>query len=167
MPVFDGYFGDEAATREALRDGWLHTGDTASVDAQGYLFLKGRSRALIKRAGVTIAPREVEDAVDRVAQVSRSAAIGIVRDSDTGSGTEDVVIVAEIQADHARSEASLDSILADINREVKASLGFAPGRILLVTTDAIPRTAAGKVQYDELRRMVIENAVPGRVLSSR
>lgn len=164
-PVFDGYFDDESATRSTLRDGWLHTGDMGSMDAQGYLFLQGRSRALIKRGGATIAPREIEDAVDRVADVDGSAALGLARGPD--SGTEEIVVVAEMRSVARQGPGSLDAIVNAIDREVKKSLGSAPGRILLVTAGTIPRTAAGKVRYDELRRMVVENSGGDRVLADR
>jgi acyl-CoA synthetase (AMP-forming)/AMP-acid ligase II len=152
-PVFDGYFDDDEATRETLRDGWLHTGDVGSLDADGYLFVTARARALIKRGGVTIAPREIEDAVNRVAGVAGSAAIGVVRSAM--SATEDVVVVAEI-AD--RLPNAPDTIRAHIGAEVVRAVGFAPGQILLVPANAIPRTAAGKVRYDELRRMVKDDS---------
>lgn len=151
-PVFDGYFDDDEATRETLHDGWLRTGDVGSLDSDGYLFVTARARALIKRGGVTIAPREIEDAVNRVAGVVGSAAIGIVRSAM--SATEDVVVVAEI-ADRLPNEP--DTIRAHIGAQVVRAVGFAPGQILLVPTSTIPRTAAGKVQYDELRRMVGED----------
>jgi acyl-CoA synthetase (AMP-forming)/AMP-acid ligase II len=153
-PVFDRYFDDDDATRETLRDGWLHTGDVGSVDVDGYLFVTARARALIKRGGVTIAPREIEDAVNRVAGVAGSAAIGVVRSAM--SATEDVVVVAEI-ADRLSDEP--DTIRTRIGAEILRAVGFAPGQILLVPTSTIPRTAAGKVRYDELRRMVKEGPI--------
>jgi acyl-CoA synthetase (AMP-forming)/AMP-acid ligase II len=148
-PVFDGYFDDDEATRETLHDGWLRTGDVGSLDSDGYLFVTARARALIKRGGVTIAPREIEDAVNRVAGITGSAAIGMVRSAM--SATEDVVVVAEI-SDRLPNEP--DTIRAHIGAEVVRAVGFAPGQVLLVPMNAIPRTAAGKVRYDELRKMV-------------
>lgn len=157
--VFDGYFDDAEATAQALRDGWLHTGDIGSIDAQGYLFLKGRSRALIKRGGVTIAPREVEDAVDRVANVYRSAALGVT--SASASETEDIVVVAEIQHGTEKAPHRFEAILAAIDSAVRRSVGVPPGRIVLVVSGTIPRTAAGKVRYDELRDLVTAVAADG------
>ncbi len=155
--VFDGYFNDEESTRSVLRNGWLHTGDHGSLDTEGHLFLKGRSRALIKRGGVAIAPREIEDAVNRVADVEGSAALGVPGRS--GSGTEDIVVVAEIRASQASARLA-DVIQAAIDVEVKQSLGWSPARIVLVASGAIPRTTAGKVRYDQLREMVTEETLP-------
>ena len=154
-PVFDGYFGDDEATRLALRDGWLHTGDVGTLDADGHLFLKGRSRLVIKRGGMTIAPREIEDAVDRVRRVETSAAVGVP--SESTAATEDIVVIAEVKADAAGS--AWRSVVADIARAVTTTVGVAPGRILLVSPGTIPRTPTEKVHYDELRRMILDDAL--------
>jgi acyl-CoA synthetase (AMP-forming)/AMP-acid ligase II len=165
VAVFDGYLDDDEATAEALRDGWLHTGDVGRLDAEGYLFLKGRSRVLIKRGGVTIAPREVEDAVDRVRCVHRSAALGVALGSL--SGTEDLVVVAEVRSATSAATGGFDQIATSIEREVRSSVGWSPARILLVELETIPRNPAGKVLYDELRRMVTEDAFDDRLFFSR
>lgn len=149
--VFAGYFGDEAATREVLRDGWLHTGDIGALDAEGRLFVKGRRRALIKRAGALVAPREVEEAADRVPGVRFSAAVGV--ESSPG-GTEDVVIVAEVKPEDAATGAARERLSRAIADEVVRALGFPPREVRLVAPRAIPRTANGKIRYDELRALV-------------
>jgi fatty-acyl-CoA synthase len=152
--VFAGYFDNHDATRRVLRDGWLHTGDVGSLDGQGYLFVTGRSRALIKRGGVTIVPREIEDAVNRVPGVTSSAAVGAVLSSL--SETEDVVVVAEV----GTNALDIGDIVASIGTEVRGAVGFVPGQVVLVPAGSLPRTGAGKVQYDELRRMVMTKTLP-------
>jgi acyl-CoA synthetase (AMP-forming)/AMP-acid ligase II len=160
--VFDGYFQDEAATRQVLRDGWLYTGDVGVIDGQRHLFLTARSRAVIKRAGTTIAPREIEEAVERVTGVTRSAATGVRREST--AGTEEIVVVAETEPGDATGRSRLRSLAAEIAGEVTGRVGAAPGRILLVVPGTIPRTATDKVRYDELRRMIVENALAGQIV---
>jgi long-chain acyl-CoA synthetase len=59
--VMRGYWNNEEATRTTLANGWLHTGDVGSVDADGYLTLKDRSKDLIISGGSNIYPREVEE----------------------------------------------------------------------------------------------------------
>jgi acyl-coenzyme A synthetase/AMP-(fatty) acid ligase len=58
-----GYWDDPAATREALRDGWLFTGDLVRRDADGYFWFEGRKKQIIIRDGSNISPQEVEEAI--------------------------------------------------------------------------------------------------------
>src|SRR5690606_6877640 len=93
--VFAGYLDDPDGTAQVLRDGWLHTGDIGSVDADGQLFVHGRLRAMIKRGGASIAPREIEEVVDALAGVRRSAAVGVP--GGAHASTERVIVVAEVE----------------------------------------------------------------------
>ena len=60
-----GYWNDPAATAEAMRGGWLHTGDVGSFDEDGYLTLRDRSKDVIISGGANIYPREVEEVLLR------------------------------------------------------------------------------------------------------
>jgi len=59
--VMQGYWGDPSRTAEAVRDGWMHTGDLATIDAQGYCNIVGRVKDMIIRGGENIYPREIEE----------------------------------------------------------------------------------------------------------
>ena len=58
--VMKGYYKDEAATADVIKNGWLHTGDLASIDKDGYIFLTGRKKRMIITSGFNVYPREVE-----------------------------------------------------------------------------------------------------------
>jgi len=58
--VMQGYYRDEAATAQVIRNGWLYTGDLAKIDAAGYVFLTGRKKRMIITSGFNVYPREVE-----------------------------------------------------------------------------------------------------------
>lgn len=75
--LFDGYFDDEAATRAVLRDGSYHTGDLATVDADGYLSIVGRMGELIRTGGEAVAPGEVEAVLLRAEGVREAAVVGL------------------------------------------------------------------------------------------
>ena len=74
--VMAGYWKQPDATAEALRGGWLHTGDVGSFDADGYLTLADRSKDLIISGGMNIYPREVEEALLRHPGVRAAAVVG-------------------------------------------------------------------------------------------
>ncbi|MBN2398048.1 MAG: long-chain fatty acid--CoA ligase [Deltaproteobacteria bacterium] len=59
--VMRGYYGNEEATAEVIRDGWLHTGDLARLDEEGYIFLEGRKKRMIITNGFNVYPTEVEN----------------------------------------------------------------------------------------------------------
>ncbi len=74
--VMPGYWNQPEATAEALRGGWLHTGDVGSFDPDGYLTLRDRSKDLIISGGMNIYPREVEEALLRHPGVGAVAVVG-------------------------------------------------------------------------------------------
>jgi len=75
--VFQGYYKNEEATRETLVDGWLHTGDLASIDDEGYVTITGRKKEIIITAGgKNITPVNIESAVKRHGLVSQCVVIG-------------------------------------------------------------------------------------------
>jgi acyl-CoA synthetase (AMP-forming)/AMP-acid ligase II len=151
--VFKGYWRDPDATAEVLRAEWLDTGDLGSMDADGELYVLGRTRAMIKRAGATIAPREIEELVDELPGVRRSAAVGVR--TDERAVTDEVHVVVEVERS-VRSNGR-DELTAAIVETIRRTLGFAPRDVRLVSPGAIPRTATGKTQYGELRRRVSEH----------
>lgn len=61
--VMKGYLGDEQGTAETLKDGWLHTGDLAQKDEDGYFFLTARKKEIIKVGGRRISPKEIEEVI--------------------------------------------------------------------------------------------------------
>jgi long-chain acyl-CoA synthetase len=74
--VMRGYWRNPEASRETLRNGWLHTGDVGSFDADGFLTLRGRSKDMIISGGSNIYPREVEEVLLRHPAVSEVSVVG-------------------------------------------------------------------------------------------
>ena len=75
--LFEGYYGNEQATRQAWRNGWFHTGDLGKTDEQGYLYIVDRLKDMILSGGVNIYPKDIEDAIYTLEQVKDVAVVGI------------------------------------------------------------------------------------------
>jgi len=153
--LFAGYFDADEATRLVLRDDWLHTGDTGHIDADGYLYVLGRTRAMLKRGGSVLAPRELEEAAQRVEGVKLAAAVGVASD-----GTEEIVLVVE--SDVQPEEAS--GLGTSVAQAVRGTVGFIPERVLIVRPRAIPRTANGKIRHGALRDAIIAGTLMDQVI---
>jgi len=151
--VFVGYIDDPVATAEALsEDGWLRTGDVGYVDADGFLFVLGRKRAMIKHAGSAFPPREIEEAVDLVDGVRFSAVVGV---NDGGrQGSESPVVVAEVRNADSGDPAALTALCRTIAGRVEETIGFVPHDVLLVTPRTIHRTENGKIRHWRLQKAV-------------
>jgi fatty-acyl-CoA synthase len=145
--VFAGYFDAEEETARVLRDGWLHTGDTGSLDADGHLYVLGRTKSMLKRGGSVLAPRELEEVAQRVRGVNVAAAVGIAR-----NGTEEIVVAIEAEGDSA-------AIAANVAESLREAMGFVPERVVVVERRGIPRTHNGKVRHDLLRTSLRDGAV--------
>lgn len=75
--VCDGYFKDEKLTRETIRNGWFHTGDLGKFDEQGFLYIVGRKKEMIKVGGEIVFEPEVEASLQRHPDIAESAVIGV------------------------------------------------------------------------------------------
>jgi len=74
--VMKGYYKDDAATARVMRNGWLHTGDLAIIDEDGYIFLKGMKKRMIITSGFNVYPREIEQVLDLHPAVRASKVLG-------------------------------------------------------------------------------------------
>jgi acyl-CoA synthetase (AMP-forming)/AMP-acid ligase II len=149
--VFAGYFEAREATAEVLRDGWLHTGDAGRLDADGHLYVLGRRRALIKRGGAPLAPRELEEAAAGVPGVRIAAAVGLPPSAGAATETEEIALAVEIDP-----EADPRVVSAAVAGAVEAAAGFAPDRVVVMAPRSIPRTANGKIRHAALREKLLE-----------
>jgi long-chain acyl-CoA synthetase len=149
--VMRGYWRSPDATAEALRDGWLHTGDVGYLDERGYLFIVDRKKDLIIRGGFNVYPRDVEDALVEHPAVQMA---GVVGRPDLRQGEEVVAFVAL----HEGSDVSADELMAWARERIG---GYKyPREIRLV--DAIPLTAVGKIDRKALRVRAGEQAASAK-----
>jgi len=81
--VMQGYFRQEEATRQTLKDGWLYTGDMAKLDRKGYVYIAGRKKEMVNVRGLNVYPREIEEVLYQNPKIKETAVIGI---TDTHKG---------------------------------------------------------------------------------
>jgi acyl-CoA synthetase (AMP-forming)/AMP-acid ligase II len=153
--VFAGYFEAEEESAEVLRHGWLHTGDIGRLDADGHLYVLGRRRAMLKRGGAPLAPREVEEAAARVPGLRIAAAVGLPPAPD--GSTEEIAVAVE--ADPAAEPLQ---VAAEVTAAIEEALGFAPDQVVVLVPRTIPRTANGKIRHPALRRELIDGDLERR-----
>jgi fatty-acyl-CoA synthase len=146
--VMAGYWNDPARTAEVLVDGWYHTGDAGSLDAEGFLFIRDRYRDMIISGGENIYPAEVESALLELPGVDEAAVIG-VPDQTWGEAVLAFVVPAPgAPADPQALRTALRERLA----------GFKVPRLIQFVTD-LPKTATGKIRKQDLRhRYATEDA---------
>ncbi len=140
--LMQGYWNRPAETAEALRGGWLHTGDIARRDARGFLHIVDRAKDLIISGGFNVYPREVEDVLMGHEAVDRAAVIG-VPDDKWGEAVDAYVVLR----DGLRADAGE---LIGLVRARKGAV-HAPKRMTFV--DSLPLTPIGKVDKKALRAM--------------
>jgi len=150
-----GYFRNPDATAAARRpEGWHRTGDLA-YQADGELFITGRTKDLIIKAGRNVYPQEIEEAAAEVEGVRRGcvAAFAI---PDHASGTERMVVVAETRATDHAAHARMASA---IKREVRTRCCVSPDAVDLVPPQTIPKTPSGKLRRSACRDLYLQGCL--------
>lgn len=143
-----GYYRNAEATRTLFDGPWLNSGDLAYV-SNGEVYITGRSKDLIIRAGRNIYPHEIETAVGDLAGVRKGNVVAFGT-ADRDAGTERLVVVAETRS---TDSASNDSVRAAILGAVAEIVGSPPDDIVLVRRGSIPKTTSGKVRRAASREL--------------
>jgi long-chain acyl-CoA synthetase len=145
--VMLGYWNNDKANAETLKDGWLRTGDVGRLDEDGFLTLSDRSKDVIISGGTNIYPREVEEALLTHPDVREVSAIG-VKDPEWGEIVVACVVLAPgAAADDGKLDAHCLQAIARFKR---------PKRYVYL--EALPKNNYGKVLKTELRDMMAQRA---------
>jgi acyl-CoA synthetase (AMP-forming)/AMP-acid ligase II len=139
--IMSGYWRDDKKTAQVkTKDGWLRTGDTGWLDADGYVFLAGRGDDMIIRGGENISPEEIEDVLHSHPDIEETAVIGV---PDPEWGQEPCAVVVLKKGKTTGAEEIMEycrSRLAGFKR---------PRQVFFV--ESLPRNSMGKVLKKELR----------------
>ena len=137
-PIMKGYYNNPKATAEAIKDGWLYTGDIGRVDEDGYLFIVGRKKETIIVKGQNIYPGDIEGVLRTHPKIAEAAVVGIP-DKLRGEIVRAVIVLkAGTKAKEIRR----------FCRQYMADYKL-PKQIMFL--DSLPKTASGEIRKEELR----------------
>ena len=143
--VMLGYWGEEGRTLEAIRDGWMHTGDLATMDEEGYCNIVGRVKDMLIRGGENIYPREVEEFLFGHPKISQVQVFGV---PDARYG-EEVCAWVVLKTGESATEADIRDYCKDQIAHYKV-----PRHVRFV--QELPMTVTGKAQKFMMRAKMIE-----------
>lgn len=148
--LFDRYWNQPEATAEALRDGWLRTGDLARRDAEGNYYLAGRKKEMIITGGENIYPLEIEQRLQEHPEIEEAAVVG-VPDEKWGELITAVVALRP----------NADTSMEELRRHCAARLGSykIPKRFVFV--DELPKTNVGKIDKKRILQFMIAGGPQG------
>jgi fatty-acyl-CoA synthase len=149
-----GYWNLPDATAETFRDGWLHTGDMAREDEDGFWYIVDRVKDMIVTGGFNVFPREVEDVIAEHPAVAQVCVVG-APDEKWGEAVTAVVV---LRPDAPRDDAAIDTMTAEIQAAVKERKGSVQSPKRVVVVDSLPVTALGKPDKKAVRAQFWEGA---------
>jgi acyl carrier protein len=143
-----GYYRNPEATRELFHDDWLDSGDRAYV-ADGEVYITGRAKDVIIRAGRNVYPYELEQAIGDIDGIRRGC-VAVFGGSDPDSGTERLIVVAETRETD-------EAVRSDLRRRIEALtselLGMPADEVVVASPGTVLKTSSGKIRRVALREL--------------
>ena len=152
-----GYFHNPAATRSLFHENWLDTGDLGYI-ADADLYVTGRIKDVIIRAGRNLHPAELEEAVGNIDGV-RKGCVAVFASPDPAGGAERLVVMAETRATGEESTAALRSEIVSATVDL---LGVAPDDVVLAPPRTVPKTSSGKIRRAASREIYEQGRIGAR-----
>jgi fatty-acyl-CoA synthase len=149
-----GYWNLPEANAETFHDGWMHTGDLAREDEDGFWYIVDRTKDMIVTGGFNVFPREVEDVVAEHPSVAQVCVVG-TPDEKWGEAVTAVVV---LRPDADRSDAAVATMTAEIQTAVKERKGSVQSPKQVIVVDSVPVTALGKPDKKSVRAQFWEGA---------
>ncbi|MDI6908435.1 fatty-acid--CoA ligase FadD8 [Nocardioides sp.] len=145
--VAGGYWNLPDETGETFRGGWMHTGDVAREDEDGFWYIVDRTKDMIVTGGFNVFPREVEDVVAAHPAVAQVGVIGTPHEKFG----EAVTAIVVLRSDAPRDEEAISRMTAEIKEMVKERKGSVQAPKQVVVADSLPLTGLGKPDKKALR----------------
>jgi fatty-acyl-CoA synthase len=146
------YYRNPQATNEIFHNGWCDSGDFAYI-ANGEVFITGRKKDVIIKAGRNIYPHSIEEITGQIPGIRKGCVIAFGA-SDSQSGTEKLVIVAETKEKNIQIQQQL---YGKITETVTTEIGIPPDQIIFVAPGIVPKTSSGKLQRSTCKEMYLKN----------
>jgi long-chain acyl-CoA synthetase len=144
--IMKGYLNDPEGTKAVLKDGWLHTGDLATIDDDGFIFIMGRSKNIIKSGGYRISPQEIEKEILSLEKVKECIVLGIP-DKIMGEA-----VVAVIPSSSGVDNSTLHrEILTHCTRNLPSYK--VPKKVVFI--DELPLNPSNKTDFARLKEIVL------------
>ncbi|MGB8405665.1 MAG: fatty-acid--CoA ligase FadD8 [Mycobacterium sp.] len=142
-----GYWNLPEATADTFKDGWMHTGDLAREDEDGFWYIVDRTKDMIVTGGFNVFPREVEDVVAEHPSIAQVCVVG-TPDEKWGEAVTAVVV---LRPDADSSDEAVAQMTAEIQAAVKDRKGSVQSPKQVVVVDSVPVTALGKPDKKAVR----------------
>lgn len=152
-----GYFRNEEATRRLFDGDWLDSGDMAYM-AGGEVYLTGRSKDIIIRAGQNIYPHEMEEAVGNIPGI-RKGCVAVFGSADPASGTERLVVLAETRETQGPA---LENLRKEVHAAAIDLIGAPPDEVVLAPPHTVLKTSSGKIRRAASRDLYERSGVGKR-----
>ena len=140
--IFSGYWGNETETQNTLVDGWVHTGDMATFDKDGFYYIVGRKKNMFISGGENVFPPEIESALYEIEAIREACVIGVPDEKWGEVGKAVVSLKPGMEIDKAGILAALNGRLARYK---------IPKYVTFV--DDIPKNNVGKIVVHEIQKL--------------
>ena len=157
--IMKGYHNQPELTAQAIdKDGFFHTGDKATIDKKGRVYITGRLKNMIVLSGgKKVFPEEVEAVLEKSDKIAELCVLGIEREGGAKDGTEDIAVVV-VPTGYMREQYKGDALLQQMRDEVKRlSKSLAPYKRplnVIITDKELPRTATRKIKRREVKELI-------------
>jgi 1-acyl-sn-glycerol-3-phosphate acyltransferase len=143
-----GYFRNEVKTRELIHNGWIDSADRAYM-AGGDVYVTGRIKDIIIRAGRHLYPQEIEEAVAGIPGI-RKGGVAVFGVADRTSGTERVIVLAETRETDPAMRAALQARAQEVTTDIA---GTPPDEVVLGPPSTVPKTSSGKIRRSAAKEL--------------
>jgi fatty-acyl-CoA synthase len=155
--AMQGYYRNPKATKDIYHQGWWETGDLA-YQADNEIFITGRKKDIIIKAGRNLYPQEIEEITSQVKGIRQGCVVAFGA-TNISQGTEQLIVVAETQEQRL---AIHEKIIDEVIENITTALGEPPDRVVLVPPKTIPKTSSGKLQRSACKDLYLQGKLSRR-----